>query len=86
MKHLLRKVLYGLLGRGNSILNKLVFSLQKNDNNVVVFNTAISTDNLGDYIIMHSIKITTNFICLIKNTALLISIFGWKVVLLYVIL
>ena len=53
MKHVLRKVLYGLLGRGNSILNKLVFSLQKNDNNVVVFNTAISTDNLGDYIIMH---------------------------------
>ena len=53
MKYILRKILYGLLGRANNVLNKIVFSLQKSDKNVVVFNTAISTDNMGDYIIMH---------------------------------
>lgn len=53
MNHILRKFLYGMLGRVNNILNKLFFSLQKSNKRVVVFNTAISTDNMGDYIIMH---------------------------------
>lgn len=53
MNHLLQKILYELLERSNNKLNKMIFSLQKSDNKIVVFNTAISTDNMGDYIIMH---------------------------------
>lgn len=53
MKRLLYKTIFGILERINTILNKIIFSIQKSDNKIVVFNTAISTDNMGDYIIMH---------------------------------
>lgn len=66
MKHILRKFLYGTLERVDTILNKLIFSLQKNTKKVIVFNTAISTDNMGDHIIM---KYCSNVLNEIMNNA-----------------
>lgn len=71
MKHLLRKVLYGLLERINNIMNKVIFSSQKSDNKIVVFNTAMDTDNMGDHIIMHY---CSNVLNEIMNNAEYISI------------
>lgn len=48
----MKKIVYSLLGNANVILNKVKYSLQKTDEDIVVFNTAIGTDNLGDCIIM----------------------------------
>lgn len=41
-----------MVGRGFQQFNRIPFFLTRNKKQIVVFNTAVSTDNLGDYIIM----------------------------------
>lgn len=52
MSNTIHKLGYKLVGNTNYILNKISFPNKKKQN-IVVFDTSINTDNLGDYIIMH---------------------------------
>lgn len=45
--------LWNVVGQSNRVLDKLAFSMQKDNGKLIRFNTALGTENLGDYIIMH---------------------------------
>ena len=48
-----KKFLWGAVGQGASVLNRLTFPMQKDNGIIIRFDTSLGTDNLGDYIIMH---------------------------------
>lgn len=48
-----KTLLWNIAGRGAGLLNRLTFPAQKDDGNVIRFDTSLGTENLGDYIIMH---------------------------------
>lgn len=48
-----KKFLWGAVGQGASVLNRLIFPAQKDNGTIIRFDTSLGTDNLGDYIIMH---------------------------------
>lgn len=48
-----KQFLWNVVGQSNRVLDKLAFSMQKDNNKLIRFNTALGTENLGDYIIMH---------------------------------
>lgn len=48
-----KKFLWGTVGQGASVLNRLTFPMQKDNGTIIRFDTSLGTDNLGDYIIMH---------------------------------
>jgi polysaccharide pyruvyl transferase WcaK-like protein len=48
-----KRFLWGAVGQSVWALNKLAFSLQNDNGKLIRFDTALGTDNLGDYIIMH---------------------------------
>lgn len=52
MSGLLRMNLNNLIGRGCQLYNRFLYSLQQDNGEMVVFNTSLETDNLGDCIIM----------------------------------
>ena len=47
-----KKLLWGAVGQGASVLNRLTFPMQKDNGTIIRFDTSLGTDNLGDYIIM----------------------------------
>lgn len=53
MQQLVDKLSQKVLGKGIWFQNKLKFRLQRDNGDLIVFNTALGTENLGDYIIMH---------------------------------
>ena len=48
-----KQFLWNVVGQGNRELNKLAFSMQKDNDKLIRFDTSLGTENLGDYIIMH---------------------------------
>ncbi len=48
-----KKVLWDIVGLVAGVLNRTTFPLQHDKGTIVRFDTALGTDNLGDYIIMH---------------------------------
>jgi polysaccharide pyruvyl transferase WcaK-like protein len=48
-----KRFLWNVVGQSNRVLDKLAFPMQKNNGKIIRFNTALGTENLGDYIIMH---------------------------------
>lgn len=48
-----KKFLWGAIGQGNRILDKLAFCTQRDTGEIIRFDTSLGTENLGDYIIMH---------------------------------
>lgn len=50
---MVKEFAYEIIGKGRRLYNRCSFPLQHNDKIICIFNTAIGTDNLGDYIIMH---------------------------------
>lgn len=48
-----KKFLWDAVGQSLSVFNKLSFPMQKDDGNIIRFDTSLGTENLGDYIIMH---------------------------------
>ncbi len=48
-----KQFLWDAVGQGIRVLNKLAFPLQNDNSEIIRFDTALGTDNLGDYIIMH---------------------------------
>lgn len=45
-----------MIGRGCQLYNRFLYSLQQDNGEMVVFNTSLETENLGDYIIMQYCK------------------------------
>lgn len=52
----IRNRINNIVGKGARLYNKYFFKLQKDNRKIIVFNTAINTDNLGDFIIMYYCK------------------------------
>ena len=48
-----KQFLWGAVGQSIRTLGKLAFLLQNDNGKIIRFNTALGTDNMGDYIIMH---------------------------------
>ncbi len=48
-----KQFLWCAVGQSFRALNKLAFTMQKDNRNLIRFDTALGTENLGDYIIMH---------------------------------
>ena len=48
-----KQFLWGAVGRSFRVLDKLAFLTQNDNGKIIRFDTALGTDNLGDYIIMH---------------------------------
>lgn len=53
MSGIIQKLLWAITGNCMRLLNRVTYSFQKDKGYIVRFNTALNTDNLGDYIIMH---------------------------------
>ena len=48
-----KQFLWSAVGQSVRVLNKLTFSMQKDNGKLIRFDTSLGTENLGDYIIMH---------------------------------
>lgn len=52
MSNIIRKFVWNITGRISRLFNCVSFPLKHDNKQIVVFNTSMDTDNLGDFIIM----------------------------------
>lgn len=52
MKKSIQIVKWNLIGKGGRTINRLSYPIQKDNGKILLFDTSIATDNLGDFIIM----------------------------------
>lgn len=53
MSEIVRNAANEVIGKGLQLYNRVPYTMRRDSNQIVVFNTSVSTDNLGDFIIMH---------------------------------
>lgn len=53
MANVIRNMIWETVGRAGNMINRVSFPLQKNNGNILRFDTSVDTDNMGDFIIMH---------------------------------